>query len=403
LKIASLINSSPLGSQTFIRREIRAIERAGVAVTRFALRGNRDALVEPADRDEFDRTEHILARPWWQLGGAVLGTMLRSPRRAIGALALLFRSWRAAGGDTIRHAAYFAEACYLARRCGAIGVDHLHVHFGTNSTTVAMICRALSGPAYSFTVHGPEEFDMPERLLLREKIARSAFVVGVSSFGRSQLYRWCAPSQWPKVKVVHCGIDIAKYGNPSGPPTPLRLLSIGRLVEQKGQLLLIEAMAMACKTYPDLHLTLVGDGVLRGVIEERIEALGLGANVTLAGWLDEGAVQGALAGTGALVLPSFAEGLPVVLMEAMASARPVIASNVAGIAELVDDASGWLVTPGDADLLATTIETFAASSVEQLTMMGLAGRKRALARHDVDRSGQLLLEYFAEADEARAG
>ena len=395
MNICYFINTYPLGSSTFIRRELQAVERAGVHVSRIALRVG-DPLVEPADIAERNKTEYILAQSAWRLLYTAFATAIRMPARTLRALAMTMRLASRSREGYGRHIAYLVEAFYLARRCGELQIEHIHTHFGTNSAAIAMLANMLGGPTYSFTVHGPEEFDMPHSLSLGDKIARAAFVAGVSSFGRSQLYRWSEAANWPKIKVVHCGIDTSLFRTVSPPSGRRRLVTVGRLVEQKGQLLLIEAMARAVKTVPDLHLTIIGDGALRSDIEHAIRRAGLQRNVSMLGWLDERGVRRELAAADALVLPSFAEGLPVVLMEAMASSRPVITTSVAGIPELVSDGEhGWLVTAGDACSLAEAIEDFAAASLDDLVAMGEAGHERSLERHNVDRSAAQLVDMFA--------
>lgn len=395
VKIAYLVNTYPLSSSTFVRRELQAVERAGVDVSRFALRMG-SPLTDEADIAEQGRTEYILAQPWWRLIATALATLANSPRQAMLAIALTLRLARRSRTGYMRHVAYLVEACDFARRCRELGIQHVHAHFGTNSAAIAMLAGVLGGPTYSFTVHGPEEFDMPQSLSLDEKVARAAFVVAISSFGRSQLFRWSRSADWSRIKVVHCGFDPSLFLNASAPAGRRRLVTVGRFVEQKGQVLLIEAMAHACRKFPDLHLTMIGDGAMRGDIEAAIRAAKLEGNVTIAGWLDEKAVAQALADADALVLPSFAEGLPVVLMEAMAAARPVIATRIAGVPELVaEGVHGWLVTAGDLESLTDALERFAATAPDKLAAMGRAGRARALQRHDIDACAARLIEHVA--------
>ena len=402
MRVAYLINTYPKPSQSFIRREIQALERQGVDIRRFALRDDRAVLVEPGDIAEHGRTEYVLARGPARLAATLLGEIARAPGRGLGAARLALRLGRLGDRRYARHLVYLAEAAFLARRCRAEGAAHVHAHFGTNSATVAMLAARLGGLTYSFTAHGPEEFDRPDTLALGPKIAASAFTVAVSSFGAAQARRWVPAGAWDKVVVVHCGIEPARFAAPA-PPTasprggPIRLVSIGRLVEQKGQILLIEALAEAARSV-DLHLTLVGDGELRGAIEAAIAARGLGARVTITGWVDEARVRAELAAAQALVMPSFAEGLPMVVMEAMAMARPVISTYVAGIPELVRPGeTGWLVPAGDAAALARALVELARTPAAALAAMGAAGRERVLARHDVDREAARLAGHFAAA------
>ncbi len=402
MKIAYVLNTYPLPSHSFIRRELRALERGGAQVLRLAMRPGPVPLVDAQDKEEEARTTYVLERGAVRLLSALAVRLLRHPRRGWAALRLALRAGRASRVGVLRHLIYLAEAAAVADRCAAEGVMHIHAHFGTNSTTVAMLAHALGGPGYSFTVHGPEEFDAPAALSLGEKVDRAAFAVAISQFGRSQLYRWAGFDSWARIKVVHCGIEPGAFADPAPlPGGPLRLVNIGRFSEQKGQALLIEAMARLHMTHPDLHLTLVGDGELRGDLERAIARHGLADAVTLTGWLDEAGVRRELAAAHGLILPSFAEGLPMVVMEAMAAARPVIATYIAGIPELVcPGETGWLVPAGDVAALAEAVAQMAATPAADLAAMGQAGRARVLARHDADAEAARLAGHFAAAIDA---
>ncbi|MBL4928210.1 glycosyltransferase family 4 protein [Fuscibacter oryzae] len=403
MKIAYLVNTYPRASHTFIRREIAALERLGHSVLRLSMRSDRAALKDAADLAEDRRTEHVLEMGGRRLVASALGWMVARPGQALAALrlALACGARGAAGvpgtGGRLRHVIYWLEAAHVARRCKDQGISHLHAHFGTNSATVALLARQMGGPEYSFTTHGPEEFDAPHALALGDKIAGAKAVVAISSYGRSQLCRWTPPDNWGKIAVVHCGIEPGAFATPSPlPEGGPHLVAIGRLAGQKGFGLLIEAMALAAPTLPDLHLTLVGDGELRGQIEGAIARAGLGTRIHLAGWQDEAGVKQALAKATALILPSFAEGLPVVVMEAMAAGRPVIATSIAGVPELVTPEVGWLVPAGDAATLADAIAKLAATPRDTLQAMGLAARKRVFARHDIDQEARKLAALFGD-------
>ncbi len=399
MKIAYLINSYPLPSQTFIRREILALERLGWQVTRIAMRSDRAALVDPGDIAEDGRTEHVLDLGARALLASALKWMIKHPRQSLSALRLAWRCGRlgAGGGGTggrLRHMIYLAEAAHVARRCHDLRIPHLHAHFGTNSTTVAMLAHALGGAPYSFTVHGPEEFDAPRALAMGDKVTHAAFAVAISSYGRSQLCRWAGQAEWQHLHVVHCGIEPWRFPDPAPLTSGPHLVAIGRFTEQKGFALLVEAMALAVPGHPDLHLTLVGDGPLRPLLESLIARHGLQSCVTLTGWLDEARVRETLGRATALILPSFAEGLPMVIMEALVAGRPVIATAIAGIPELVTPDCGWLVPAGDAQSLADAIATLAATPLDRLAQMGRAGRARVLARHDIDMQAEKLTTLF---------
>jgi len=397
LTVAYVLNTYPQPSHSFIRRELAALERAGDPILRLAMRRPNVPLVDPLDVAEEARTDYVLEAGFFGLVFAVLARALYAPFGWIRALALALRVGRASTAGHLRHLIYFAEACSVARRCETGGITHLHAHFGTNATTVAMLCHALGGPKYSFTVHGPEEFDAPFTLSLPEKMRRAAFTVAISSFGRSQLCRFAPPQLWPRLKVVHCGIDPQTFPPPETVRDgPLRLVSIGRFSEQKGQLVLLAAMALVKDQHPDARLVLVGDGDMRSLIEAEIARLDLAQNISLTGWLSEADVRAELAAAQALVMPSFAEGLPMVIMEAMAAGRPVIATYVAGIPELVQPGeTGWLVPAGDVQALADAILLMANEPVGRLAAMGQAGRTRALERHDVFNEAAKLAGHFA--------
>ena len=405
MKVAYLVNQYPKVSHTFIRREIEALERQGVPVLRFALRGRDGALVDAADAAERERTEYVLAAGALALAGATLAAALRAPARFAAALAGALRLARGGDRPLLVHLIYLAEACLLARWLRAAGATHLHAHFGTNAAAVAMLVRLLGGPPCSFTVHGPEEFDRPAALRLALKASHASFVAAVSSFGRSQLYRWLDASDWSRVRVVPCGLGQDFAGAPrTAPPEAARLVCVGRLCEQKGQLLLVEAAARLAARGVAFELVLAGDGELRAALEGAIAAHGLGARVRITGQLDGAAVRAELAAARALVLPSFAEGLPVVIMEAMALRRPVISTYVAGIPELVvPGQTGWLVPAGAVDELAEAMQQCLAASPVDLERMGAQGRARVLRRHDIDAAATRLAGLFAAAATDAAG
>ena len=393
MKIAYILNTYPQPSHSFIRREIRALEGLGHEVMRFAMRPSDAALVDAQDRAEKDKTEYVLAEGASALFGACWTALRRDATDAFGALKAAWQMGRVSEVGRLRHLIYWAEAAYVANRCRAERISHAHAHFGTNAAAVAMLSAMMGGPKFSFTVHGPEEFDAPRALSLGHKMHHADFTVAISQFGRSQLCRWANPEDWARINVLHCGIEPAKFGSVQPMPKGARrLVAIGRLVEQKGQLALIKAMA---ETQKDIHLTLIGDGEMRGQIEGLIAQHGLSDRVSLTGWVDEARIKQELGAAHALVMPSFAEGLPMVVMEAMAAARPVIATYIAGTPELVQDGkTGWLVPAGDVTALAEAMDRFAAMPLGTLTKMGTAARARVFARHDVAVEAQKLVDLM---------
>jgi len=401
MTIAYLINQYPKVSHSFIRREIAGVEACGIRVARFSIRSCSTELVDEADKLELEQTRVVLGRGMVGLLFGLLNVALTRPIRFLQTLWLMLRlSWCSEQG-VLRYLAYLAEACVLLRWFSDLGVTHVHAHFGTNSTTVAMLCRALGGPSYSFTVHGPEEFDKVKALALAEKVERAAFVVTVSSFGKSQLYRWCAPKQWSKIHVVHCGVDDGFLAQlPVAVPAEPRLVCVGRLCEQKGQLLLLEAVHQLAAEGLRFKLVLVGDGPLHSEIAALIARLGLQDRVEITGWASSSEVRQHILASRAMVLPSFAEGLPVVIMEALALGRPVITTYVAGIPELVNPGvCGWLVPPGSVEALTAAMRAALQLPVEQLEQMGRAGARRVAQRHDATVEASKLVVLFRSSVE----
>lgn len=396
MRIAYFINQYPKVSHSFIRREILALERQGIEVQRIALRGWDGELQDSDDIAERSKTRYVLEDGVKGLLKPLLEVLRAQPRRFFSALWLALRMGRRADRSWPYHLIYLAEACRLVQWLQAFGAEHVHAHFGTNSTEVVMLANALGGPHYSFTVHGPEEFDKPQFLHIGEKVRRAAFVAAVSSYGRSQLYRWVAHAHWDKVKVVHCGLEAAFH---AGPPVPVpavpRLVCVGRLCEQKGQLLLLEAAQNLAAQGTTFELVLAGDGEMRAEIETLIARHGLQRQVRITGWISSGQVREELLAARALVLPSFAEGLPVVIMEAMALRRPVLTTYVAGIPELVRPGeNGWLFPAGAVQELAAAMADCLGQPDEVLQRMGDAAHQRVLERHDIDTEAAKLASYF---------
>jgi glycosyltransferase involved in cell wall biosynthesis len=399
LRLAYLVNQYPWVSQAFIRREILAMERQGAEVLRIALRGWNYPVVDPEDCAEQARTRYVLRDGVLSLVGAVLRSAGRSPRRFLAAARLALRMSRESDRGIAFHLAYLAEACRVCAWTRAWGAQHVHAHFGTNSAEVAMLAHELGAPPFSMTVHGPDEFDRPRALGLSEKLKRAAFSVAISSFGRSQLYRWAHIHDWPKIHVVHCGLEEAFHDVPETPPTTRpRLVCVGRLSEQKGQALLIEAAALLAAGGTEFELVLAGDGDGRAQLEDLIKRRELGGRVRITGWITSAQVREELLAAKGLVSASFAEGLPVVIMEAMALRRPVVATRVAGVPELVrPGVDGWLVAPGCVQSLAAAMESLLTAPQEMLARMGGAARSRVLDRHSVDVQAGKLLGHVRDA------
>jgi glycosyltransferase involved in cell wall biosynthesis len=331
VRLAYLCNLYPAVSHSFVRREIEAVEEAGHEVHRFSLRPAHDDLRDDGDLREAERTEAVLGRSWASLFAAAAMLLVSRPAKTLKAIGAAWNLSAPGLKSKVRHLAYWLEAAWLTRRLEQLWVGHLHAHFGTNPAAVATIARAWGGPPFSFTVHGPDEFDAPTALSLPKKIERASFVAAISSYGRSQLMRWSDPSEWAKIVVVRCGVDrtFLDADLTSVPTESREFVCVARLSAQKGLPLLLAACDTLRSEGASFIVTIIGDGEMRAELEAEIQRRGLQDIIGLAGIRSSSEIREHVLQSRAFVLPSFAEGLPVVLMESLALGRPVITTAIA--------------------------------------------------------------------------
>ncbi|MFL6720875.1 MAG: glycosyltransferase [Sphingomonas sp.] len=394
MRLSYLCNLYPAVSHSFVRREIAAVQAAGHEVHRFSIRPPRSDLRDQADVGEAAITETVLGHGGGRLVAAALILFLARPFAGIAALNAARRLSARGVKSKALHLVYWLEAAWLVRRLERLQVEHLHAHFGTNPAAVALIVAAWGGPPFSFTVHGPDEFDAPIALSLPAKIEAASFVAAISSYGRSQLMRWSSPEHWHKLELIRCGVDAQFLESPveAVPATSTDFVCVARLSGQKGLPLLIAACDRLRAQGESFSVTIIGDGELRSELEAEIRRRGLEGVVSLAGVCTSAEIRDQLSKARAFVLPSFAEGLPVVLMEALALGRPVIATAIAGIPELVDDQCGWLVPAGSEEALAGAMTEALHAGPEDLASRGATGRERVQRMHDATRNAQLVID-----------
>jgi len=363
LRVAYLVGRYPQVSHTFILREIAALRELGVDVTTFSIwRTPPEELLSAEDRREHARTHALLPpRP-----RSTIVSQLRAARAARGYATLVTDAMRL-GPPGLRRpllvGSWIVEAAALWDALRSTGVRHIHAHLGGTAPAVALLATALGNAVepgawtWSLTVHGPDELAHAEQERLAEKIEAASFAVAISDFTRSQLMSLVDERHWAKLRVVHCGVDPAVYTPATRPDDgTFRVLSVGRLVSAKGHGVLLEGVAIAARNGVPIELTIVGDGPRRDRLEALTAELGLGEQVTFAGAIAQDRLPAMFAAADAFCLPSFAEGLPVVLMEAMATGLPAVTTGVMGIPELVvDDENGLIVPPGRADLVADAL------------------------------------------------
>lgn len=401
--IAYLTGEYPRATDTFIQREVAALRALGMTVETCSIRRTDPSHhVGPEQRLEAANTFHILdaSKNPLKLLKAHAHLMRQSPSRYFNALAKAWRTRAPGAKAAIYQMIYFAEAGVLARHLQIRGITHLHNHIATASCTVAMLASALGDIPYSFTLHGPDIFFEPHRWRLDEKIASARFVACISHFCRAQAMNFSKSDHWHKLHIVHCGIAPERY-TPEPHETGKALLFVGRLAGVKGVPVLLDALQMLGDKHPDLSLTFTGDGPERQNLQARATEMGL-ANVTnFVGYKSQDEVAQALKATDIFVLPSFAEGVPVVLMEAMAAAVPVITTHVAGIPELIENGvHGFLTHPGDAYSLASAIETLLEDRA-LAAKMGDAGRAKVSTDFNISNEAAWLAKLLTAYREKR--
>lgn len=382
MKVAYLVSQYPWPSHVFIEREVAGLRSRGVEVHTFSVRRTPEShLLGTEARREAEQTEVVLAA----------GDVLRSGGRLLvqrpGVLASVARSALRSGPNSARarlwQSFYLAEAARLHSQMRDRGVRHLHVHLANNSADIARLVVAIgngmdgAGWSWSLTMHGPTEFEEVTRFDLPAKVASASAVACISDFTRSQLMRHLPPEQWSKLSVVRMSVDTDQYrffDRSERKDVPLRLLYVGRLVPEKGSPLLIEALAQlqARGVYVDARL--VGAGELHDSLRKQLVAAGLEDRAQLLGAVGQDQLPALYEWADVFCLPSFQEGLPVVLMEAMATGLPTVTTAIAGIPELVrDGVNGRVVPAGRSDLIADAIERMADDKASRLEM-GSSGR-----------------------------
>ncbi|BAY47268.1 group 1 glycosyl transferase [Scytonema sp. HK-05] len=377
MRIAYLTGEYPRATDTFIQREVTTLREMGVDVHTFSVRRTGDEhMVGTEQKLERDRTFYILPPNPINLILAHLSLLLAFPKRYLQAIKLAWSTSQPGLRGALFQIFYFLEAGILAKQIKQRQIVHLHNHIVEASGTVAMLAAEMGGFTYSFTLHGPYIFFRPHQWRLDEKIKRSLFVCCISHYARSQGMIFAPTEKWNRMHIIHCGIDPALFDVVSHNESGKRLLFVGRLAAAKGLPILLESLVSLRRSHPNISLTVVGDGPDRQKLEQTTAQLGLSQNVKFVGYKSQGEVRDYFQQTDIFVMSSFAEGIPVVLMEAMAAGVPVVATQIAGVSELVEDGvNGYLVPPGDPVSLAENIEILL-SNHKLRAAFGTAGRAK---------------------------
>jgi colanic acid/amylovoran biosynthesis glycosyltransferase len=406
VKLAFVCSEYPAISHTFVLREIEALRGLGASITTFSLRRTpEEKLLSSRDREAAATTVAILPPRWGRLLRTHLRALLGSPRAYFGTLLYALRLAPPGLRGRLWQLFYFTEAMLLWSECEQREIHHLHVHLANAAADATMIAVRFGNArepgrwSWSFTMHGPTEFWDVRHYRLAEKVKNASFVVCISDFCRSQLMTLCQPEKWGRLRVVHCGIPVEQFTRETPPAVPgggARVLYVGRLVPEKGQTILLEALAELDRRGHDFRATLAGEGALRPELEAMAARLGLGERVHFPGAIGQHQLRELYEGATVFCLPSFGEGVPIVLMEAMAMEVPAVSTRIAGIPELIEhERGGLLVPPGRPDLLADALESLL-TDPDYYRDLAAAGRAKVLQEFDTTRSAEQLLAAFEE-------
>jgi colanic acid/amylovoran biosynthesis glycosyltransferase len=398
MRVAYLTGEYPRATDTFIQREVATLRERGVEVQTFSIRKTGDEhIVGPEQAAERDRTFYILPIQPIALLLSHFKLLSTAPGRYLKALKLAWSTRQVGLKGTLYQMFYFLEAGILARQIQQRQIQHLHNHFADSSCTVAMLAAELGGFTFSFTLHGPSIFFEPYRWQIGEKINQALFVCCISHFCRSQGMIFAPATQWDRMHIVHCGVDPALFKVVEHQGVGDRLLYVGRLAAFKGLPILLESLVALRRSHPNLTLTVVGDGPDRVQLEAQTAQLELTENVKFVGYQSQAQVREQMQQTDIFVMSSFAEGVPVVLMEAMAAGVPVVATQIAGISELVEDGvSGYLVPPGDPIALTNRIDKLLISR-DLRAELGEAGRAKVEAEFNIHHEAARLHQVMTTA------
>lgn len=382
-RLLYLIGQFPAINHSYLLAEVRHLRRLGfeVSVASVSTPDRPPEKLSQDEREEAARAYYLKSVP--AVWGAFLNVseFFQHPLRYLRGLIFALRLGRSPRGAAY-HLAYFAEAILVGRYMRQLGVSHVHASF---SATVSLIIARTFPVTMSFGVYGFGELHDPANTQLAERINGALFVRSISRHGRGQLMLACERSEWSKLIYVPLGIDASEFApRPQRPVSrPVHILCVGRLAPEKGQALLLEAIAALSVEGREVHLRLVGDGPDRKWLESRAADLGITSRVEFAGWVNQDRLMALYAETDIFALPSLAEGIPMVLMEAMAMQIPCVAPRITGIPELIEDGiDGLLFAVADVEDLTKKIRSLL-ESPELRAQIGKQARARVVRDYDM--------------------
>jgi colanic acid/amylovoran biosynthesis glycosyltransferase len=391
LRLAYMTGQYPRVTDTFIQREVAMLRELGHHVVTFSVRKPpEEKNIDAEIAAETKSTVYLL--PPRGLLNSHLNQIFRSPRSYLLALALAWKTCPPGIRAMVLQIAYFAEAAIVAQLMKKDALSHLHNHFADSSCSVAAIAAQMGGFTFSFTTH-IELNDEPKRWWVGEKIRRALFVNCISHFGRSQLMYFSSPEHWDKLRIVHCGVTPTLFDVKKHSGRAHHVLYVGRLAPAKGLPVLLDAIARLS----DVTLTIAGDGPERAFLQDKARRLGIVERVTFLGYQSQKQVRALLQHVDVFAMTSFVEGIPVVLMEAMAAGIPVVATYISGIPELVRNGqNGFLVPPSDANATVSAIRRLT-DDADLRNQFAIAGRETIEQEFDLQAEARWLASILIGA------
>lgn len=394
VSLAYIVSQYPMLSMIFIIREVLQLRALGFRIDVASINAtDRDAKgLTDYEADESSMTYYI--KPHGVTGAvrAHILTLLRQPGSYLRGWGLVFKLAKLDLAQFFYNVMYLSEALMVGIWMQEKGQRHLHAHLGSQAATVAMYVKKVFGFGFSITVHGPDEFYNAPGQYLTEKVIAADFICCISHFARSQLMKLSPYEHWHKLEVARLGVDpdvfLPRAFNPA--PDVYEIICVGRLCSAKGQHILVAALDMLVQKGLKVRLRIVGDGPDRASLEQQVGQLGVAEQVVFEGAVNQDRIRDLYALADIFSIPSFAEGIPIVLMEAMAMKIPCVTTRITGIPELIRDGEdGLLVAPSDIQSLAEALERLItdASLRERL---GGNGRQRVLEEYNLaDNVGRL--------------
>jgi colanic acid/amylovoran biosynthesis glycosyltransferase len=397
IRIAYLVSQYPAASHTFILREILQLRRLGFELHVASIRSPDRPFAQLTVDEQQEQRTTFYVKPKGAAGilATNISVFFKRPFSYVSALLYSLRLAGLNARTALFNLAYLAEAAVVTDWMRRQHLSHLHMHF---TSTVGLLALRLAPLRVSVTIHGSDEFIDPRGFHLTEKIRAFHLLCTISEYGRGQLMRFSDQSQWHKFRVARLGVDPTLYSprpfreNPS----PFEILFVGRLVPVKGLFILIAALDRLVRQGRSVRLQFAGDGPDRVALERNVTERGLNQHVIFAGWQNPAAVRALYREADIFALPSFAEGIPVVLMEAMAMEIPCVTTRITGIPELIrDQMDGLLVAPSSDEELAAAIARLMDDS-KLRRQLGTSARQRVVEHYDVRRNIAQLGSIFRE-------